>query len=158
MSKHLRIKLGVTDIQKAIGQVEEYGKSIERKRDELITMLTLEATGIAAEAFGNSADVTPVIDGGHGKVVAKGGVRMFISEFGAGDATSAGTFPNATGFAFPIEPGSYSRTEGSGEYELTGEWHFGGKAYTEVMPQRGMFLAARHIEDVYAKRAKEVFG
>lgn len=158
MSKHLRIRLGVSSLNKAIGMLEEYEKSITQKRDELIATLTMEAAGIAASGFGSRADVLPEIDGGTGKVIATGDERMFIAEFGAGDMTDGGTFPNATGLAFPIEPGSYSRTVGSGEYERTGEWHFGGKPYTEVAPQRPMFFAEKLVEEIYEERAKEVFG
>ena len=158
MSKHLRIKLGVSSLNKAIRMLEEYEKSIAQKRDELIATLTMEAAGIAASGFGSRAEVLPEIDGGTGKIIASGDERMFIAEFGAGDATYGGTFPNATGLAFPIEPGSYSRTVGSGEYDRTGQWHFGGRAYTEVAPQRPMFFAEKHVEEVYEERAKEVFG
>lgn len=81
------------------------------------------------------------------------GDGVVFLEFGAGDATGQGAhgeeennFTMETGIS--ILPGSYSSTEGTGEYvnnalanNGNGWWHFNGQIYTAIQPRRAMYKA-----------------
>ena len=88
----------------------------------------------------------------HGAVNADGSAVVFL-EFGAGDL--AGAYEGREQMAefemnsgIEVRPGSYSEAN-DGEYAKTrqktgqGQWHFGGRVYTEIAPRRGMYHAAQ---------------
>ncbi len=85
-------------------------------------------------------------------LVAKGEDVVF-REFGAGTAAH-NHFPNAKDLP-PIYPGSWSETEGYGEFATYGSWHHKGHKYTSIAPTLGMFHALdviRHNIHNYAER------
>lgn len=92
----------------------------------------------------------------NGVALVAEGEDVVFREFGAGTAAH-NHFPQA-GDLPPIYPGSWSETEGTGEFAQYGSWHYKKKKYTSIAPTLGMF----HAEEVilnnirnYAKRTLE---
>lgn len=149
--------ISVADIERALRKVERYAEKIDGRMNRLTEVLAKDGAEAAADAYGSSSvDVNAIYEGnGTSLVVAQGEPVVFL-EFGAGDTVATPEFTEAN-FPFDISSGSYSRTEGSGEYDETGKWHFGKREYRYIYPRRGMVNAERVIEDNYESRAREVF-
>ena len=64
-------------------------------------------------------------------------------------------FPNAQGLP-TIADGSWSATEGTGEYAKYGSWHHKKQKYVGVAPTLGMYNASRVMRDFVAQYVKEV--
>lgn len=146
--------LSAGDINKAIRELEAYRDSLESKTDELCRVLAEEGAMVAQDSYGSSVAVD-VVPSEHGSKINANGDAVVFMEFGAGDATSASEL--AENLPFEVSKGSYSR-ENAKQYSRWGYWWFGGHVMTEVVPRRGLLNATRHIEDVYERRAREVFG
>lgn len=80
------------------------------------------------------------------------GLGVTFAEFGAGDDTDTLHPYNDGRLPFPIFPGSYSLTEGRGDYAFKGYWVHNGIRYTSISPTRGMFYgmeeAKRKLDEI----------
>lgn len=114
------------------------------------------AADTASEAFGNgvTVDVLPIENG---YAITASGEAVSFLEFGAGAMTnSADMFADIV--SYEVSPGSWSRTEGSGQYERDGYWYFGGVRYSYIMPRGGMQKAYEAVQTKCFEIAREVFG
>ena len=79
-------------------------------------------------------------------ITANGKAVVFL-EFGAGNATDSGA-PYAAQLAASegilVAAGSYSSTEGTGEYADHKFWIFGSTKMTEIIPTRALYRAVRN--------------
>lgn len=148
----LKISLSTESIYEAIGRLMEAQDNLEYGLQQTVEMLTKEGAAVAQSAYGGMATVTDEADGFHGTISASG-EAVAIAEFGAGDATLPVLFENYPGV--DVYPGAYSEQVGSGEYAMTGRWHFGGNVYTEVEPRAGLYNAKMYIQENAAEIAKE---
>lgn len=147
----LKITLSTESIEHAIGRLMEAQDNLEYGLQQTIDMLTAEGADVAQGSYGGMASVDSESVGFHGVIRASGEAVPF-AEFGAGDATIPVMFENYPGF--DVYPGAYSEQVGSGEYAMTGRWHFGGNVYTEVEPRGGLYNAKEHIKDNYKAIAR----
>lgn len=93
---------------------------------------------------------------GKGACLIVYGDDVMFREFGAGVMTYPNTtFPDAQGLP-PIRDGSWSETEGTGEYAKFGSWHYKGKKYVGVAPTLGMYNAFVTMKSYVERKAKEV--
>ena len=148
----LKISLSTESIYEAIGRLMEAQDNLEYGLQQTVEMLTKEGATVAQSAYGGMATVTDEAVGFHGTISASG-EAVAIAEFGAGDATLPVLFENYPGV--DVYPGAYSEQVGSGEYAMTGRWHFGGNVYTEVEPRAGLYNAKMYIQENAVEIAKE---
>lgn len=147
--------LSVAELQKAIDKLNAYQESLQDKAQQLCEKLADEGASVAQANYGSSVAVTTTPSEHGSKIVADGDAVVFM-EFGAGDSADS-SHDMAGNLPFPVYPGSYSELN-SQEYSTWGYWWFGHRKYYEVPPRRGLLEATRHIESIYAQRAREVFG
>ena len=85
------------------------------------------------------------------------GDDVVFREFGAGAKTSNNPFTHAEGLP-PIYPGSWSESEGTGEFAHSkeGYWHHHKQRYYGLTPTLGMYNASRVMRDFVAQYVKEV--
>ena len=151
----INIRLSTESIARAISRLQQAKQNLQDGLSETIEILTSEGAEIAQAADGSMATVTGYMDGETtGIIEASGGDEAIIAEFGAGDATIPVMFENYPGV--DVYPGAYSEQVGSGEYAMTGRWHFGGQMYTEVEPRAGLLNAKYYIQEVAGEVAQEV--
>ena len=160
----IRIELSEQSINEAIRRLRQYQDDLETGIRDVVEIIANEGAEIARVAYGDWGVVTiPGVEEGSGGMSATGfidvaGDMPLIAEFGAGDSTldPSTLFENAPNT--PVFPGSYSLLEGTQEYYKSGVWHFGGKAYTEVEPKRGLHLAKEYIIQNSTEIAREVLS
>lgn len=93
---------------------------------------------------------------GKGACLIAYGDDVVFREFGAGVMTYSNTvFPNAQGLP-PIHDGSWSATEGTGEYAKYGSWHHKKQKYVGIAPTLGMYNAYVTMKSYVERKAKEV--
>lgn len=141
---------GITGL---IKRLEKIKLNIEESLDEAVDVICREGATAAKIGYGGSVAVESEASNGMGKITATAD-HLIIREFGAGDATLPVLFQNYPGV--DVYPGSYSEQEGSGEYAMTGRWHFGGQVYTEVQPHHGLLDAKFYIQGEATEIAREV--
>lgn len=141
---------GITGL---IKRLEKIKLNIEESLDEAVDVICREGATAAKIGYGGSVAVESEASNGMGKITATAD-HLIIREFGAGDATLPVLFQNYPGV--DVYPGSYSEQEGSGEYAMTGRWHFGGHVYTEVPAQHGLLDAKFYIQGEATEIAREV--
>ena len=147
--------LDSSSINRAIRQLKQIKDNIQDGLNQTIDILTKDGAMVAQSAYGGMATATGTMVGEHTGRIEASGEAAVIAEFGAGDATMLSWFENPPDT--PVYPGSYSESEqGSGEYAATGQWHFGGKVFTEVEPRHGLLDAKEYIEANTATVANEV--
>lgn len=89
------------------------------------------------------------------KLVANGEDVCFL-EFGAGVSTKSWQGEGQEGLP-PIYPGSWSETEGNGEFANKGYWIYGNKLYTGIEPTMGMYYASKQMLTDCIEEARKVF-
>ena len=157
----INIKLSDASIGRAIRRLRLAQDHLRWGVQDTVEILAKDGAEIANQAYGGMAEAIDylqdsALDNAEAiSVIAVVGETNLIAEFGAGDATDP-----ATGFEnepdTPVYAGSYSELEGSNEYAKTGQWHFGGRVYTEVPARRGLMSAKAFIVEQGAEIAKEV--
>ena len=147
--------LDPSSVRRAQVQLEKIMQDFQKKCAQFMQEVANLGVGTAKDAFGSSVKVEAIPMRNGFKIVASGENIGFL-EFGAGTMTNADMF--AQEVSYEVSPGSWSRTEGSGEFARTGKWHFGGKEYEYVMPRHGMANAYESISLQAADIAKKVFG
>lgn len=156
----INITLDSASIDKAIQRIESYQKSIQSKANKLL--MRLADIGVA-EVQNCFAATNYHGDGGEPKiyrektengykVVADGDDVLFI-EFGTGDAAF---YPEDVGIN--VYPGSWSSTEGTGEYAKYGSWHHKKVKYRYSDPALGFVRAKAEILYQAPTIAKEIFN
>lgn len=149
----IEVSLSTESIQRAIRELQTVQDNIEREMGEVIDTLTQEGADVARQAIGSMAAVDHVSIGNEGMIEVTGKGAVF-QEFGAGDAVIAYQFENPE--PVPVYPGSYSELEGSKQYAEHGEWHFGGRTYTEVPARHGLLNARKWIRQRSTEIAQEM--
>lgn len=149
----INVRLSTESIDAAISKLLEIQDSLEFGTNDLVEVLAHDGALLAQSYFGSMAGVSYEADGGHG-IISASGEAVGIAEFGAGDDTLPVLFENYPGF--DVYPGSYSEQVGSGEYALTGRWHFGGREYRKVEPRAGLYNAKVYIQENATEIAREV--
>lgn len=149
----IEVSLSTESIQRAIRELQTVQDNIEREMGEVIDTLTQEGADVARQAIGSMAAVDHVSIGNEGMIEVTGKGAVF-QEFGAGQAVMPYLFENPE--PVPVHEGSYSETEGSGEYASTGSWHFGGKYYTEIPARHGLLDAREWIRQRSTEIAQEM--
>lgn len=150
----ITVHLSTESISEAIAELETVRENIRYGLQQTVEILTKEGAYVAQAAYGGMAAATGYMQGETTGVISASGENAVIAEFGAGDATIDVRFENYPGV--DVYPGSYSEQVGSGEYFMTGRWHFGGKTYTEVQPRGGLYSAKVFIQGNAANIAEEV--
>ena len=153
----INVQLSQDSIRQAIRQLEQVKENINNGLTEAVDILLQEGE-FTASAFIGSFDKVSVshemTDDTTGSIKVTGEAAV-IQEFGAGDLAETGNpFENEPGV--PLGSGTYSRLKGSGEYALTGQWHFGGKRYQYVDPKHGLYHAREWIKDHSTEVAERV--
>ena len=162
MTKKIRFTLGGSEVTRAIRQLKAYSAWTKKKSDEVTQRLAQIGATVASIAFTGmmTGDEDPVtvtaepIDNGY-EVKAEGKSVCFL-EFGAGLYAGAG-YAGPHG-EIDISPGSYSSTEGSGQYAKYNYWYYKHKRFIGVTPGHAMYDASRDIELKAAEIIREVFS
>lgn len=155
--KSIKIRLSEESILRAIHKLNTISENIRWGANDLVECLAEDGAKIANASYGSMEAYANAYSPEEGTaIIAVAGSENLIAEFGAGDSTDP-----ATGFEnkpdTPVYAGSYSESEeGSGEYAATGQWHFGGRTYTEVPPRKGLLNAKAFIIATAKNTAEEV--
>jgi len=152
----INIKLSTASILGAIRKLNDAQQNLRWGVQDLVECLAEDGAEIANQAYGSmDANAVGYSTEENTAIIAVTGEDNLIAEFGAGDATDP-----ATGFEnkpdTPVYAGSYSLLEGTGEYYLTGRWHFNGVPFTAVEPRHGLMNAKSFIISTADETAKEV--
>lgn len=154
----IHIELSSESIDMAIRRLHDVQDNLREGIGELINTLTTEGAEQAQAAYGDwpVQAVAEVDEDDNIGYITVAGDMPLIAEFGAGDATldPSTLFENSP--MTPVAPGSYSLLEGSQEYYKTGQWHFGGHLYNEVLPRQGLHMAKVFIIENSTEIAQEV--
>lgn len=158
----ISIDLTVSSINKAIQRLERYQKSLDRKTERLVTELATGGAEMARFAFGSTAYVDSISEGGTAIIEAVG-EHVIIMEFGAGMATME-NHPLAENAPVDVYRWSYSEQVGSGEGYMTalenggqGYWHFGGAVFSAVEPRHGMLDARDFVVQNLETKARKLW-
>lgn len=151
--RSITVKLSTQSIDRAIMRLIEMQDNLDRGVEQLVEILTEEGADMASASYGGMADVEAIAFGNEG-VISASGEAVGFAEFGAGDDVVPVNFEGSPDF--PVYPGSYSETEGSGEYAATGKWHFGGQTFHGVPARMGLLNAKEFIIQSAPYIAKEV--
>lgn len=89
------------------------------------------------------------------KLVANGEDVCFL-EFGAGVSTRSWQGEGQEGLP-PIYPGSWSETEGVGQFVNKGYWIYGNELYKGIEPTMGMYHASKQMLTDCIEEARKVF-
>jgi len=166
MAKFINVDMSSQSFANAIQELTKYQKEAEEKANNLIKRLA----EIGAEAVRNKfAETDHIGDDGipfvviertnNGwAIVAKGNEVAFV-EFGTGIMAS---YPEAVNGVI-VSDGSFSRTQGTGEYAKYGSWHHKGIKYKDnppaySKPALGFVEARAAILRELPRVAKEIFG
>lgn len=166
MSKLILVDIfDIASVKRAAKEIEDYGKWINKKADELCRRLAELGEEVAVTAYADAGaesndDVNVEVErvGDANYILRAFGSQVFFVEFGAG--TAAGENYDTSVILPPVDisPGSWSRTQGTHEFDRWGSWHHAGQKYTEVVPRKGMYLAVKEAEQSIKRIAEEVFA
>lgn len=162
----MQIQIDILDpssIEKAIKQIEDYKKSLDTKLKELAERLCTIGVDIVKVSYlsgrreGNSnvdVYIEPTEKGC--KLVAEGQDVCFL-EFGAGVSTVDYEKDGQEGLP-PIYPGSWSSTEGTGQFAENGYWYYNGEKLDGLMPKLGMYHASQIMQQKAIQEARKIFS
>ena len=94
----------------------------------------------------------------NGYLIKASGESVCFMEFGAGMTAGLGYDTSIITPPVPIDPKSWSKTHGTGEFDKYGSWHHKKVKYEAIVPQMGMYHAAKEITERVEEIAQEVFG
>ena len=164
----MKISIDVFDsksIDKAIKQLEDYQKGLDRKAQELCKRLAdmgamyaeWNFSGVLYASDNIEYKVEPVQAEPNKYVIKANGQSVLFMEFGAGVKYGAG-HPQAAEFG--MGPGTYPN--GKGHWDDPHGWWFGGKGHwTHTYgnaPGMPMYNAAKDLRSEIEKVAQEVFS
>ena len=154
----------IESVRKAARDVADLNKWIDETSKELCRRLAELGRDVAVTAYadagaeGNDDVHVEVVEEGNLFIVRAYGSQVYFVEFGAGVAAGEGYDTSVIAPPVDITPGSWSRTQGTGEFANSkeGYWHYQGERYTEIVPRQGMAQAAKEITRNIETIAKEV--
>ena len=169
--KNVEVQLSIRGINKAIKEIEDYRKEIDRKTQELVIRLANEGVQVANTALmstvGDSTEGTiglKVDNRGDiiSAVVYLSGKDALFIEFGAGIAYNTGAeHPLAAQFGYG--PGTYPSKHPPNKGINPGRWVYGhdddGKPLWSIGTQASMpiYKAAENARNTAIKTALEIF-
>lgn len=148
------------DKSQLVKELKKYRDTlVEQRVKPIMERLCSEIRDMAAVEYGAAVSVTyePTApsagDALAYRIIANGEAVVFL-EFGAGVDTDsgheyAGALTSQTGIN--VTPGSYSSTEGSGQFAQYGWWKFGGRYYRGVRPLRALLHAVQNAKANWSK-------
>lgn len=152
MGRHRITINSSADWAKAADEIEQIAKQYERGLDEACKEIAEAGRNEAASRYvahssdGNNAVSTSVVRNGDADYnVSAAGPDLYFNEFGAGVSTDS-AHPYAGGANVPIAPGSYSSTQGTGQFARHGFWRWNRKRYTGIAPSRALYNARNYME------------
>jgi hypothetical protein len=161
----LRIRINILDrdsIDNAIKRVKDYRNSLDSKVNEIVSRLAVLGMQVVEYQYNSSEDyavyeVSCITNGDSSMIIAEGSDVMFL-EFGAGTKTSDYTYETESEGLPPIFPGSYSQTEGKGQFRPGHEyWYYERRRYTSLEPCLGFYFASKEIKEQAVDIATKVF-
>lgn len=168
MAKLILVDLfDIPSIRRAAKEVEDYGRWIEKKADELCRRLAELGEDVAVTAYadagaeGNDDVNVEVVKEGNARYILRAyGSQVYFVEFGAGTAAGENYDTSVIEPPVDITPGSWSRTQGTGEFAKSklGYWHYKGEHYEQITPRKGMYLASKEISESIKEIANEVLA
>lgn len=155
----------VKSVDNAIQKIQEYKNSLSEKIDRLVTELLKLGMEIIEYQYSTAEpgfatldyEVSCITNGDSSMIIAEGSDVVFL-EFGAGVYT-ANYLGEVESSGLPvIAPGSYSQTEGSGQFRPGHEyWWFGRRKYEGLVPCLGFYHASKEIREQAVTIAKRIF-
>lgn len=148
----------------AIKEIRRYERWAKRKAVELCRKLGEIGANVASINFaggfvdGNDDVVVSVVPLNNGCQIVANGQSVCFLEFGTGLAAGNGYDTEEITPPVPIEPKSWSKGHGTGEFAKYDSWHHQGQKYTMTVPRMGMYHAVSEINRQIAQVAKEVFS
>jgi len=159
----LKIRVNISNpdsIKNAVDKITAYEKKLDEKIKTVLTRLAKMGTQLVDYHFssgeGTEFEVTCVVNGNNAMIIAEGDDVVFL-EFGAGFGTDDHTDGMETSGLPPIYPGSWSETEGTGQFIRKGYWYWNKQKYTSVTSTKGFYFASKEIKDQAVDVAIKVF-
>lgn len=161
----MNIKVNISDpdsVKKAVSKITDYESKLESKISEVLSRLVKMGSQIVDYSFSTSIDdydyeVSCIVNGNNAMIIAEGSDVMFL-EFGAGVWTIDTTADNDSSGLPPIEEGSYSQTEGMGQFRPNHRyWFYEGKRYIGIKGTHGFYFASDEIKEQAVNEAIKVF-
>lgn len=155
----------LASINRAVKEIEEYTEWVLQKGNELCKRLADLGVEVANIYFipepwnGNEDVVVTTEPLNNGYLVKANGEDVCFLEFGTGVTAGLGYDSNVLEPPVPIMPGSWSQTEGKGNFTSDHPyWYYNGHPMDGTVPQMGMYHAANEIAQRFNQIAKEVFS
>lgn len=148
----------------AIKEIKAYKKWAKKKVNELCRRLAEIGIRVAQVYFVPGAwnggdDVSLSVEQvRNGFILKASGESVCFMEFGAGMTAGLGYDTSDITPPVPIEPKSWSKTNGTGEFDKYGSWHYKKVKYDSIVPQMGMYHAVKEIKQRVEEIAQEVFS
>lgn len=161
----MNIKVNISDpasVTNAVNKIAIYQSKIESKITEVLSRLVQMGAKIVDFQYSTSIDdydyeVSCIVNGDNAMIIAEGSDVMFL-EFGAGVWTIDTTAENESSGLPPIEEGSYSQTEGMGQFRPNHRyWYYEGKRYIGIRGTHGFYFASDEIKEQAVNEAIKVF-
>jgi len=159
----LKIKINALDpesIDNAIREIERYKNSLQSKVEEILSQLAVMGMEVVDYAYGGNDEeyeISCIVNGNNAMIIAEGSEVVFL-EFGTGVYTEDHTYEMETEGLPPIFAGSYSQTEGTGQFRAGHEyWYYNHKRYVGSIPMRGFYMASKEIREQAVQVAIKVF-
>jgi len=155
----IEITLDGSSIRNAIAQIDNLQRNYEAKCDEFLKRLgEIGAEAVRRKFSETTHESYDTYSIGYqletdGCTIYADGEQVAFIEFGTGNGA---WYPTDVGVT--VKPGSWSETEGTGEYAKYGSWHWKGTKYFGTSPALGFVEARAEIEYQAPKIAKEIFG
>ena len=152
----------------AIKEIKAYKKWAKEKVNELCRRLAEIGLQVAQiyfipEAWNGNTDVELSVEPvNNGYLLKASGEDVCFMEFGAGVTAGLGYDTKDITPPVDIEPGSWSKAhdgmfEKKGGYP-NGHWYYNGQPMNAIVPQMGMYHAAKEMKQRVEQVAKEVFS
>ena len=159
----MKIRVNISDPQSvtnAVTKIKDYEKKLDSKIKEVLTRLAKMGTRLVdfhyAGGEGTEYEVTCVVNGNNAMIIAEGDDVVFL-EFGAGFGTYDHLEEMEASGLPPIYPGSWSETEGSGQFANKFYWYWNRTKYTRVTATEGFYFASEAIKEEAVNEAIKVF-
>ena len=161
----MKIKVNIShpeSVLNAVTKIKDYESKLDDKMQKVITRLVKMGAKIVDYSFSTCLDasdyeVSCIVNGDNAMIIAEGSEVMFL-EFGAGVWTIDTTADNDSSGLPPIEEGSYSQTEGMGQFRPNHRyWYHEGRRYIGIKGTHGFYFASDEIKEQAVNEAIKVF-
>lgn len=158
----INLELSKSGIQKAIKDLQNYSNSIDEKMQTLATELCKVGVPVVIVHYvdgfteGNSDCNIEIEPTEHGCVLRARGNDVCFLEFGGGVTTAIYDGEGQEGLP-PVYPGSWSESEGTGQFAEKGFWFYGGKKYDGIEAKLGLYYASIEMRNRAVETARRVF-